>query len=155
MDVGKYRTYGIIEKMISNRKNAELVALTEKFRVKFSVIEGKPHIDNRTTAKIRRMFVRPAYKFRYKYRDYVSFGIFSSKIIREIIERDGYFFDENFINGMEDHDILLRLSLLKIPYKIINYGIGLYYNSSLGVSVARYLRDTINFTYFSYKLDRL
>ena len=64
-------------------------------------------------------------------------------------------FDENFINGMEDHDILLRLSLLKIPYKIINYRIGLFYNSSLGVSVARYLRDTINFTYFSYKLDRL
>ena len=76
---------------------------------------------------------------------------------RTIIEKLGneLLFDDHFINGMEDHDILLRLSSLNISYKKINYEIGLYYNSSLGASDARYLRDAINFTYFSYKLDRL
>ena len=65
------------------------------------------------------------------------------------------FFDDIFINGMEDHDLLLRLSLLKIPYDIINYRIGLYYNSSLGVSIARNIRGAINLLYFSRKLRSL
>ena len=64
-------------------------------------------------------------------------------------------FDEHFINGMEDHDFLLRLSLLKIPYEKINYSIGLYYNSSLGVSIARDIRGVINLLYFSSKFEYL
>ena len=129
------------------------MALIEKFRVKFSVIEGKPHIDNRTTAKIRRMFVRPAYKFRYKYRDYVSFGIFSSKIIREIIERDGYFFDENFINASEDFDLSIRISKLKYKQVPIQFKIGILIGKTLGVGRARELRNVAGYVLISFKIE--
>jgi hypothetical protein len=63
---------------------------------------------------------------RYYYGDIEVFILPRSIIVKLCNE---LLFDEHFINAMEDHDILLRLSSLNISYKKINYEIGLYYNS--------------------------
>ena len=80
-----------------------------------------------------------------------EFVVFSKSLIEKYNIQ--LFFDDHFINGMEDHDFLFRLSLLQIPFETINYEIGLYYKALLGVSVARDLRDIIDFVYFSDKWD--
>ena len=147
--VGKLNTMGrairyILTHMPILRKRISIyrTILLEKFSVDYNfALPGK--LNNMLLTSHNR---------RYYYGDIEVFIL-----PRSLTERIGneLQFDDTFINGMEDHDVLLRLSLLKIPYKIINYGIGLNYNSTLGVSVARYLRDAIDFAYFSYKLEKL
>jgi len=87
---------------------------------------------------------------KYYYGD-IEFVIFPTSLV--VSYKDDLQLDEHYINGMEDHDFLLRLSLLKIPTEIVEFRIGLYYNSTLGATIARNLRDIIDIVYMSKKIE--
>ena len=78
-----------------------------------------------------------------------AFFILNSKIFNE-----NYFFDEVFINGVEDVDLSLRIKLGDLKTEILKYRIKSYRGSTLGrYGSIRSLRDIINEIYFNYKYD--
>ncbi|MCW1311658.1 MAG: hypothetical protein QXJ93_02295 [Candidatus Rehaiarchaeum fermentans] len=89
-----------------------------------------------------------------EYRDFVSIGCFSKNMISNIINKDGYFFDETFINGGEDNELSMRIRKYGYKYNFINYKIKPEIGGTLGYDFLRELRTMLsNNIYFSYKLN--
>ncbi len=90
--VGKRRKFTtIIENLLNRLESKRLAANTTKFKGNINIIEGPPYISSSIMSKISRMHNKLLYKYIYKYRDFVSFGIFSSKMIRQLVEKMGIF----------------------------------------------------------------
>jgi len=82
----------------------------------------------------------------------VAFGIFSANYVRK---KNGIIFDETFINEHEDLDLSFRLLLSGANVHRINYRIGAYKGSSLGMGRDRGLRQVAGRAYFNYKFENL
>ena len=81
---------------------------------------------------------------------FTDFGIFSAEYIKK---NQGVLFDDTFINSQEDHDAILKFFIDKNNYKIIDYKIGDYIGSSLGIGIDRDLRDIAGYIYLNYKWE--
>ncbi|MEM3455716.1 MAG: hypothetical protein QXT72_04090 [Candidatus Micrarchaeia archaeon] len=89
-----------------------------------------------------------------EYRDFVGIGCFSKNITSDIINKDGYFFVETFINGGKDNDSSMRIRKYGYKYNSINYKIEHEIGGTLGHDFLRELRTMLsNDIYFSYKLN--
>lgn len=79
-----------------------------------------------------------------------DFGIFNSRLFSS---NKGEFFDQNFLAGVEDLDLSLRLHLKGISPKYIDYRIEGIGKQTQGTGWSRWLRDISNFAYLNYKLE--
>lgn len=84
--------------------------------------------------------------------NHVDFGIFSSNFLRQFPEGP---FDETYINHLEDSDLSLRIALKKRNVAFIDYMIGDFVGSTLGVGIQRHLRGIASEAYFNYKLEKV
>jgi len=91
-----------------------------------------------------------AIKNGYTLISFTDFGIFSAEYIKK---NQGVLFDDTFINSQEDHDAILKFFIDKNNYKIIDYKIGDYIGSSLGIGIDRDLRDIAGYIYLNYKWE--
>jgi len=82
----------------------------------------------------------------------VAFGIFSANYVKK---NNGIIFDETFINEHEDLDLSFRLLLSGADVHRINYNIGAYRGSTMGMDRARGLRSVAGRAYFNYKYSTL
>jgi len=128
----------IISRMRVNNVNLNITSLLlfKKFNIKF--ISGLRKISSRDLLlnKITEVW------------NINNFAIFSSTFIQE---KGGLIFDETFINGYEDIDLSLRLLKEKRKIDFIDYKIGDYSGSSLGLSRLRSAREIANLAYFNSK----
>ena len=125
---------GYLSKVSSNFAKISILA---KFKVEINF--GFPtYISNKFTTRVIRRY----------YGD-IEMIIFPSNALKN--DNNVAYFDENYINGMEDHDLLMRLSLSDFLIDRIGFKIGLYYNSTLGRSEARKFRQLIGPIYFQKK----
>lgn len=79
-----------------------------------------------------------------------SFTILSKNYVGSI----GEVYDETFINGGEDTDLSLKLSIEPVRAGFINYKIGDFVGTSLGSGWTRYMRNIVNEIYLSYKIEK-
>jgi len=84
----------------------------------------------------------------YKFIEALDFLILSHRLVEQT---EGYIFDETYINGREDVDLSLRISLGGEKYAVIDYRIGDYIGSTIGINSNRWIRDVANLCYFNFK----
>lgn len=119
---------------------AQKLSLQRKFSVKYTYRprEGLPY-----------------YKFLYRraksFRMTSNMFVFSLSYVEE---NDGTIFDENYLNGMVDVDISLRIAQNKGDYGVLKFRLGNKGGSTLGASFARELRDISSWSYFNYKIEK-
>jgi GT2 family glycosyltransferase len=88
-----------------------------------------------------------------EFNDMIAFGIFSSDVLRNFLDKDGFAFDETFINCNDDSDISIRLRLSDYQVTRINFRIGYHLGSTLGWNYARRIRDLASIMYLSWKIE--
>ena len=120
---------------LKNRYSRAILKLIKKFNIKYSMcpISGKFSM---------------LFKKGYEYLEIQDFAIFSSNFIKIT---EGKIFDETFINGAEDTDLSLKLSLNPNKITIIDYKIGDYIGSTRGLGITTSLRSIAGETYLNYK----
>ncbi|MEM4068176.1 MAG: hypothetical protein QXV17_15095 [Candidatus Micrarchaeaceae archaeon] len=75
-------------------------------------------------------------------------------MISDIINKDGYFFDETFINGKEDSELSMRIRKNGYKYNFINYKIKPEICGTLSHDFLKELKTMLSTNiYFSYKLN--
>lgn len=79
----------------------------------------------------------------------LDFGVFSGPFVEQF---GGRLFDETYINEMEDTDLSIRLSRKPEETAHVDYRIGDYIGSSLGIGPDRELRSVASRVYFSHKI---
>jgi len=94
-------------------------------------------------------YFRFFYKPGYRYISLADFLIFSSNYLGE----NGELFNEDFVNGGEDNDLSLKVSLKRDRYTFINFRIGDYEGRSLGTGTLRQLRNETALTLLNYMID--
>ncbi|MEM3829781.1 MAG: hypothetical protein QXP36_11285 [Conexivisphaerales archaeon] len=67
-------------------------------------------------------------------------------------QTNGSVFNEGYINGTEDHELSIIASIQSGNVDFIDYRIGDYIGSTLGVRHIRVIRDVANYVYFNYRL---
>jgi hypothetical protein len=117
-----------------------IYGINKKFAVKYSI---------KANGFLNALF----YKSEYRYRDIISFGIFSKKMLDELLSKCGYVFDETFLNCHEESDLAIRISKSGWRVANISYKIRPLISMTLGNSHIRQLRDQASATYFSMKLE--
>ena len=142
------------EKLINRIRSQSFLANTTQFKGRYRIIEGRPYLCSSMRCKFIRIYNSLAYRRVRKYRDFVSFGIFSSKMINEIIKKDGYFFDENYVNACEDWDLSIRISMQKYNEFPVKFRIGIMIGKTLGTGTERGLRNIAGINLISYKLEK-
>ncbi|MEM3593019.1 MAG: hypothetical protein QXW67_03965 [Candidatus Micrarchaeia archaeon] len=90
-----------------------------------------------------------------EFKDYMCIGIFSTKMINKFLERNGYFFDEIFINAFEDIDSAISIKLSNFKTTEINFRINPILGGTLGNAIDRHLRNVAGGIYLSYKLEKV
>ena len=98
---------------------------------------------------------RILHKYMYKFVDAVSFGIYSAKLLDDLMKNDNYIFDCNYINCHEESDLAIRINNSKWGITTVNYRIKPLIGESFGRTNARTLRDQASAVYFSRKLGEL
>ena len=93
------------------------------------------------------------YQDMFEFFNFISFGIFSINAIRETISRDGFVFDETFINNSEDGDLSIRFALNRKEKVFINFSIVPEMGGTLGRGGSRIYRDMAGAVYLSKKMD--
>ena len=141
------------DKLINKLRSQSFQANTTEFKGRYSIIEGPPHLCDNGKCKLFRIYERFAYRRIRKYRDFVSFGIFSSEMIKELIEKYVNLFDENFINACDDWDLSIRISMLKYRDISIKFRIGIMIGKTLGTGTERMLRNVAGFNLISFKVE--
>lgn len=128
-----YRTASVLVRLLAARKIAYSVSLIGRF------------LAGRALSKVSRP-ITP------KLTNFADFGIFPAKVVEK------FQFDEAFINGWEDWDMVYRLSRSGIRVERAD----LQYRRTGHASFAQittmemeYIRSYLNRVYFSYKWDRL
>jgi len=84
----------------------------------------------------------------YKFIEVLDFLILSYRFVEQA---GGYIFDETYINGREDVDLSLKISLGGEKFAVIDYQIGDYIGSTIGINDSRWIRDVANLCYFNFK----
>ena len=112
--------------------------LYRKFEIKFLM--------SPLTGRFSKLFKRG-----YTYLESQSFAIYSFNLVKLV---DGNVYDDIFISAAEDTDLSLRLSLHPERTAKIDYKIGEYVGSTLGVGVNRGLRSIAGLSYLNYKWYR-
>ncbi|MEM0134158.1 MAG: hypothetical protein QXU18_02870 [Thermoplasmatales archaeon] len=141
------------EKLVNKLKPQSMRANTTEFKGRYMISEGSPHLCNSVKCRASRIYSMFLYKRIHKYRDFVSFGIFGSKMIRDTIEKYGTFFDEDFINASEDWDLSIRISMLNYREASIKFRIGVMIGKTLGTHKERGLRNLAGHNLISYKAE--
>ncbi|MEM3844743.1 MAG: hypothetical protein QXU98_03465 [Candidatus Parvarchaeota archaeon] len=90
-----------------------------------------------------------------EFKDYISIGIFNTQIINKFLERNGYFFDEIFINSIEDIDSAISIKLSNFKTTEINFRINPIMGGTFGNDMDRHLRSVAGAIYLSYKLEKV
>lgn len=148
------RKFAIAFEMLINKFRSESIhANTTEFKGRYAILEGAPYLCNNMQCKLFRIYARLSYRRIHKYRDFVSFGIFSSKMIKEIIEKYDSFFDENFVNASDDWDLSIRISMLKYREVPIKFTIGIMIGKTLGTGTERELRNIAGYNLISFKIE--
>lgn len=109
--------------------------LFKKFDVNFFM--GKPNGINSA-----------ALKKGHEYLEIQDFGIYSANWV---LRQNGRPYDETFINACEDTDVSIRFSLEPHRIGMINYKIGDYSGTSLGVGIDRAYRSIAGLVYLNHK----
>jgi len=112
------------------------IKLYRKFNVEF--------ISMRSKYALIFSFPRKSYPFT----ESLDFLILSRKFVEQAM---GNIFDETYVNGGEDVDLSLRISFAREKIAFINYKIGDYMGSTLGLSNQRWIRDIAGHCYFDFK----
>jgi hypothetical protein len=82
-----------------------------------------------------------------------SFGVYSSRIVKEWTQPPRSWLDETYINAYEDFDLALRLDRAGARVGLIKFEIGTIGGASLGGKASvRQLREFAGLVYFNYKL---
>jgi len=84
----------------------------------------------------------------YKFIEVLDFLILSYRFVEQT---GGYIFDETYINAREDVDLSLKISLGGEKFAVIDYQIGDYIGSNIGINDSRWIRDVANLCYFNFK----
>jgi len=84
----------------------------------------------------------------YKFIEVLDFLILSYRFVEQT---GGYIFDETYINAREDVDLSLKISLGGEKFAVIDYQIGDYIGSTIGINDSRWIRDVANLCYFNFK----
>ncbi|MEM3290809.1 MAG: hypothetical protein QW046_04765 [Candidatus Micrarchaeaceae archaeon] len=90
-----------------------------------------------------------------EFKDYMSIGIFRTKMINKFLERNGYFFDKIFINAFEDIDSVISIKLSNFKTTEINLRTNPIPGETLGNDIDRHLRSVAWAIYLSYRLDKV
>ena len=94
------------------------------------------------------------YRKIFKFKNTIAFGIYSAEMIRDFVSRDGYLFDETFINCGEEGDLAIRIQKSKWKLGEVKFRIEPIIGGTLGQSVSRYLRDQAGVIYMSSKIEK-
>ena len=134
-----YRTRWInLLKLYKN--NAKIIDLENSIKAMYGRLLGIDRYYSLHTIFTKSMFLL---------KNAASFFIVSSTML---IRKNGILFDETFINGLEDVDVVLAESAQKplfIDYRINDIG-----GATLGgMNTMRFVRDIINRIYFTYKFE--
>jgi len=84
----------------------------------------------------------------YTFVSFTDFGIFSSEFLKQ---KHGNLFDETFVNAQEDHDIMIEFFIKTGRFTFIDFQIGDYIGSSLGVGISRDFRELAGIAYLNFK----
>ena len=98
---------------------------------------------------------RILHRYMYKFVDTIAFGIYSAKLLDDLMKNDNYIFDCNYINCHEESDLAIRINNSKWGIATVNYRIKPLIGESLGRTNARTLRDQASAVYFSEKFGEL
>ena len=88
-----------------------------------------------------------------KYIKYIEVQDFFILSVNFVKSNEGIIFDEIFINHAEDTDLSIRIKLKEAKIKFINYKIGDFVGSTLGMGKDRKLRSLASLSYFTTKWD--
>ena len=94
------------------------------------------------------------YRKIFKFKNTIAFGIFSAEMVRDFVSRDGYLFDETFINCCEEGDLAIRIQKSKWKVGEIKFRIEPIIGGTFGNSATRYLRDQLGTIYLSSKIEK-
>ncbi|MEM3844516.1 MAG: hypothetical protein QXU98_02240 [Candidatus Parvarchaeota archaeon] len=120
--------------------------ILRKFSVKY-VLSGNSIKD--------RIFYRRIFSFVNS----IAIAVYSGRLINETVSRDGYFYDEAFINCSEESDVAIRSQLKGCKIEYVDFKILPMIGSTLGPSSlsglgrARFIRDQVGIIYLSSKLE--
>ena len=138
---------GILQNLYSLSRNELYISkIMDKFELKYTIWAK----ENERHSKIR-AFLRAIIAKKIKGSEFTnsqSFGIYSSAFVRK---RSNLLFDENYVNSTEEVDISYYIKISKTPCRIINYQIGDYVGSTLGIGIKRRLKIILGDTYFINK----
>ena len=98
---------------------------------------------------------RILHKYMYKFVDTVAFGIYSAKLLDDLVKNNNYIFDCNYINCHEESDLAIRTNNSKWGISTLIYKIKPLIGESLGRTNGRTLRDQASAVYFSKKFGEL
>jgi len=112
------------------------IKLYRKFNVEFTSMRSK--------YALIFSFPRKSYPFI----ESLDFLILSRKFVEQEM---GNIFDETYVLGGEDVDLSLRISFEREKIAFINYKIGDYVGSTLGLSNQRWIREIAAHCYFDFK----
>lgn len=132
--------YGFLDKIVLSKikKNARVLEnLRDKYRINYG-ITGLKTIKSLVRLLLFSQIVR--------FINVGDFSIFSSDFIRK---NGPKIFDEIFINGYEDIYLSFLLNKSK-RFLRVNFSLGSYVGSFLGLSKSRALRSVFNQAYFNY-----
>ncbi|MEM4091122.1 MAG: hypothetical protein QXQ46_10375 [Thermoplasmatales archaeon] len=99
------------------------------------------------------IMARIFYKKIFSYIDTIAIGVYSARLINEIVLRDGYFHDESFINWGEESDVAIRSQLNGCKTEYVDFKILPMIGSTLGTGRDRFIRDQAGTIYLSSKLE--
>ena len=139
------------------RKIRETLYLMNKFSVNFLTWSLRNRSVTRSNNKVLNKVVLYLYDFFFEetleFTNIISFGIFSSNALKTLFNEDGYAFDPVFINWDEDSDLSIRLLKSDFRSAWVDFKIGYYLSSSLGLTHGKALRENASRVYFSWKIE--
>ncbi|MEM3265823.1 MAG: hypothetical protein QXH07_07700, partial [Thermoplasmata archaeon] len=146
---------GYLYNLLFKKENAKLYKINCLNNIKFQPIEGYPKINNKKENIFNHIFYKIFYKKILEFKEFMSIGIFSTKMINKFLVRNGYFFDEIFINAFEDVDLAISIKLSNFKTTEINFRINPIIGGTFDNGIGRCLRGVVDGIYLSYKLEKV
>ncbi|MCL4326550.1 MAG: hypothetical protein M1481_07030 [Candidatus Thermoplasmatota archaeon] len=126
----------------------ERIYFHKKFNIKYNFILSERH--SLSIKALARKYLTPNICHNCEFIVTMSFAIFSSNFFRKV----NNYYDETYINAVEDSDISFRLFLENRNYTIIDYKIGDMEGMTFGKGKLRDLRSRASTVYFNYKFQK-
>jgi hypothetical protein len=135
-------TRNIIRIILRGVKKDRIYDIKKRNEVEFLIVQDKP-------------MNRFLYQYKFRFIDTIAFGIYSNKMLTDILAEATYIFDCNFINCHEESDLAIRVSRSKWKSAKVEYKIKPLIGESLGRTNVRTMRDLASGVYFSKKFSEL